>query len=160
MLKHLILVAAGIVALTACKNESTRQLVDNSRIVDNSIPKPLTNQAGRADEGEQIFLSRDRGHCILCHNINLFVEFPGNVGPDLSAVGSRLSKSQLRLRIVDINYMYPNYTNVTMPSYYKIHDLNQVEARFKGQPILSAQEVEDLVAFLALQRSSNNENRP
>ena len=138
----------GVLALLiACSRES---IIDPPRIVGDTIPAPLSHEAGDAKQGKLVFVSRERGHCILCHTIEgLKAEFQGNLGPDLSDVGNRLTSGQLRLRIVDITFLNPN---TAMPPYFRIHDLNQVENRYKMQTILSAQEIEDLVSYLIEQK--------
>ena len=97
--------------------------------------------------GQTLFISRDEGHCVLCHQIEgLDAEFQGDVGPALTAVGDRLSPAQLRLRIVDYQLVLPG---ALMPSYHRNHDLYQVGEAFQGETILSAQDVEDIVAYLS-----------
>ncbi len=144
-----ILVLLGIFGLlTSCRGDSDDY---RSLIIGDTIPVSLSKEPGNAKHGKLVFVSRERGHCILCHAISgLEVEFQGNLGPDLSNVGNRLTIGQIRLRIVDIMYWNPR---ATMPSYYREHDLNQVEKQFTNKTILTAQEIEDLVAFLAEQKS-------
>jgi sulfur-oxidizing protein SoxX len=69
----------------------------------------------------------------------------GNVAPPLSGIGSRASAGELRLRIVD-----PTRVNkdAVMPAYYRVHELDGVAAEYRGKPILTAQQVEDVVAYL------------
>ncbi|MAP93668.1 MAG: sulfur oxidation c-type cytochrome SoxX [Ponticaulis sp.] len=142
--------AVTVVSLSACENARTDTLIQSSQIQDDALPEPLIDIEGEAKEGEQIFDSRDAGHCVLCHQINgLDVEFQGDVGPELTGVGARLTPGQIRLRIVDYQRVQPG---VTMPSYYRIHDLNQVGEEFEGQPVLTAEQIEHLVAFLSDQK--------
>ena len=97
--------------------------------------------------GKTVFVDRDQGHCVLCHKIDgLDAEFQGNIGPDLSTVGDRLSPAQIRFRLVDLQSLMPD---TVMPSYYRLHDLNQVQAQFQGQTILNAEQIEHLVAYLS-----------
>ena len=70
----------------------------------------------------------------------------GNVAPALSRVGARLTAGQLRLRIVDSTRVNPE---AVMPAYYRVQGLNQVAQPFRGQPILTAQQVEDVIAYLS-----------
>jgi sulfur-oxidizing protein SoxX len=70
----------------------------------------------------------------------------GNIAPPLSGVGAKLSPGQLRLRVADSSRVNPQ---TPMPSYYRTEGLRQVAAAYRGRPILSAQQVEDVVAFLA-----------
>lgn len=135
----------ALLALMACSSEQV--LVPESRIVGDAIPDALTDMPGNAETGLAIFTDRERGHCVLCHQVSgLVVPFQGNLGPDLTTVGIRLDPGQLRLRIVDYQRVRPG---TVMPSYYRIHDLHQVEEDQRGKPVLSAQEVEDLVAYLS-----------
>tara|TARA_Y100000052_G_scaffold27593_1_gene37113 strand:+ start:20975 stop:21433 length:459 start_codon:yes stop_codon:yes gene_type:complete len=119
-------------------------------VVDDTIPAPLTGKTGDPDRGQAIFQDRETGHCVLCHQIEgLPAEFQGDVGPDLTFVAERLSPEQIRLRIVDYGQVL---ADVTMPSYYRIHDLHQVGREFEDQTVLTADQIEDLVAFLSEQK--------
>ena len=73
----------------------------------------------------------------------------GNVAPPLSGVGSRLTPGQLRLRVVDPTRVKPD---VAMPAYYRTHSLDTVMQKYRGKPVLSAQQIEDVVAYLATLR--------
>lgn len=142
-------VAAIILAafyITAC-NRGGVQIVANEQIIGDSIPAPLTALPGRSEIGEAVFTRREKGHCILCHQVtSVSAPFQGALGPDLSRVGERLTAGQLRLRIVDYDRFKPG---TVMPSYYRTHDLYQVGEEYRNAPILTAQEIEDLVAYLA-----------
>ncbi len=130
----------------ACSQESPR-LVSQNQIDGDSIPLPLADANADAAHGEALFISRDGGHCVLCHQVSgLDAEFQGDVGPALTGIGSRLSPGQIRLRVVDYEQVQ---AGVLMPSYYRTHDLYQVASVNDRQPILSAEEVEDLVAYLS-----------
>ncbi|MGK0335582.1 MAG: sulfur-oxidizing protein SoxX [Candidatus Azotimanducaceae bacterium] len=110
---------------------------------------PLTEQRGRAEVGETIFNERNKGHCLLCHQLATNNEpFQGNIGPRLDGVGSRLSAAQIRYRIVDPRRL--NKSTV-MPAYYSTKALAQVAVEHRGKTILTGQEVEDLVAYLVKQ---------
>lgn len=136
-------------ALVACGDTAPR-LVSESQIVGDAIPDALTALPGDAERGSEIFVDREGGHCVLCHAIEgLEAEFQGNVGPDLSLVGDRLDPGQLRLRIVDYQIVRPG---TLMPSYFRNHDLYQVADAYQGDPVLTAQEVEDLVSYLSERR--------
>ena len=136
-------------ALASCSDANPR-LVTEKQIVGDGIPTPLSTVTSDPERGRDVFMARDRGHCVLCHAVEgLEAEFQGNVGPDLSAVAERLSPAQLRLRIVDYQIVRPG---ALMPSYYRIHDLYQVADQYQDEPILTATEVEDLVAYLSERR--------
>jgi sulfur-oxidizing protein SoxX len=70
----------------------------------------------------------------------------GNLGPALSGVGARLGTAQLRLRVINESLVNPN---TIMPAFYKIDSLVNVDPIWAGQPILNAQQIEDVVAYLA-----------
>jgi len=141
---------AGLALALASCGDAPPRLVTQAQIVGDAIPSALSEDLGDASRGESVFIDRERGHCVLCHAIEgLKAEFQGNVGPDLSAVSERLSPGQLRLRIVDYQIVRPG---TLMPSYYRIHDLYQVADEYQDQPILTAIEVEDLVAYLSERR--------
>ena len=109
------------------------------------IEQPLTASPGDAERGLRIFTSRDGGHCVLCHTAP-GMSVAGNIGPALAGVGARLSPAQIRLRIVDITRVNPD---AVMPAFHRTTDLSRVAPERLGKTILSSQQVEDLVAYLA-----------
>ena len=118
-----------------------------------SMPLPLGGIEGDPVAGEQIFVARESGHCVLCHQVNgLSAPFQGNLGPSLSDVGARLSPGQIRLRLVDASLVNPG---TVMPPYHRTNDLNQVDAAYTGKPVLTEAEIEHLVAYLAGLRMSS-----
>jgi L-cysteine S-thiosulfotransferase len=115
--------------------------------VGDAIPVALTGTAGDPRRGRTIVVSRQLGLCLLCHSGPFPEErLQGSLAPDLAGVGSRLSAGQLRLRVVDASRIDPD---TIMPPYYRTHDLTRVAPAYAGKPILDAQQVEDVVAFLA-----------
>ena len=117
------------------------------------ITEPLEGAIGNTDNGAALFAARTGGHCVLCHMVGgLDAEFQGNLGPDLSAVGSRLTPAQLRLRIVDYDRVKPG---TTMPPYYRTNNLHQVAPDYAGKTLLSAQDIEDIIAYLAQQKDTS-----
>ncbi len=117
------------------------------QIVGDGIPRPLTAQAGDPARGRAIVTNRSVGLCLLCHS-GPFAEqrFQGNLAPNLAVVSARLSPAQLRLRLVDSSRVNPDSI---MPAYYRVEGFNRVAAQAQGKTILSAQQIEDVVAFLA-----------
>jgi sulfur-oxidizing protein SoxX len=110
-----------------------------------AIPEPLTTVPGEPARGREVVTGRD-ANCLLCHAIPETGErFMGNVAPSLSAVGTRLTPGQLRLRVVDPTRLKPD---VAMPAYYRTQGLDRVAEPYRGKPVLSAQQVEDVVAYL------------
>lgn len=107
----------------------------------------LLAAAGDPAIGRAIFSDRESGHCVLCHQVDgVEVPFQGNLGPALSDVGARLTEAQIRLRIVDNTKVNPG---TVMPSYFRTADLHQVGRAYQGETVLSAAEVEHLVAWLS-----------
>jgi L-cysteine S-thiosulfotransferase len=120
-------------------------------VVGDAIPAPLTGVAGDPARGRVIVTSRQRGLCLLCHSGPFPEErFQGDLAPSLAGVGSRLSEGQLRLRLVDSRKLDPG---TIMPSYYQTDGLNRVGAAWRDKPVLNAEEIEDVVAFLATLRN-------
>jgi sulfur-oxidizing protein SoxX len=119
------------------------------KIVDDGIPESLTGTPGDAAHGRALVLDRSTT-CILCHS-GPFPEtrFQGDLAPDLAGSGTRWSASQLRLRLVDASHFNPE---TIMPSYYRIDGLERVGKNWTGKPILTAAQIEDIVAYLATLR--------
>jgi len=115
-------------------------------VVGDAIPVSLTGAAGNPARGRAIVTNRQVGLCLLCHSGPFPEErFQGNLAPDLNGVGSRWSDGQLRLKIADSGRVNPS---TIMPAYYKIEGLTRVALAFRGKPVLSAEQIEDVVAFL------------
>jgi len=115
------------------------------RVDGDAIRERLAPAPGNAARGKAIVLSRD-SNCLLCHAVpDSGVRFMGNIGRPLGGVGAKLTEGQLRLRIVDP--MRLNRETI-MPSYYRTDGLNRVAEAWRGKPVLTAQQVEDIVAYL------------
>jgi sulfur-oxidizing protein SoxX len=120
-------------------------------VVGDAIPQPLTAAPGDAARGRAIVASRQVGLCLLCHTGPIPEErFQGNLAPDLAGAGSRWSVGQLRLRIVDARRLDPQ---TMMPAYHRLDGLTRVGPAWRGKPVLDAQQVEDVVAWLATLRN-------
>jgi len=116
-------------------------------IIGDSIPAPLTGKPGDAARGRAIVVSRQVGMCLLCHSGPFPEErLQGTLAPSLAGAGSRNSIGQLRLRIVDASRFNPA---TIMPPYYRTEGLTRVAPAYINKPILTADQVEDVVAFLA-----------
>ena len=115
-------------------------------VVGDAIPASLTGEPGVAERGRAIVVNRQTGLCLLCHTGPFSEErFQGNLAPNLSGAGLRCSEGQLRLRLVDAGRL--NMSSI-MPAYYRISGLNLVASAARDKPLLSAQQIEDVVAFL------------
>nr|WP_043753013.1 sulfur oxidation c-type cytochrome SoxX [Methylobacterium nodulans] len=113
-----------------------------------AIPEPLAGARGDPVRGRAIATDPRRGLCTLCH-AGLGGRAEGDVGPNLARVGARLTPGQLRLRLVDGRVLNPD---TIMPSYYRVEGLTRVGAAWRGKPILEADEIEDVIAYLATLR--------
>jgi L-cysteine S-thiosulfotransferase len=115
-------------------------------IVGDAIPDSLTGMAGDAARGRTIVGNRQVGLCLLCHTGPFPEErFQGDLAPDLRGAGSRSTPGQLRLRLVDASRLNPA---TIMPPYYRVEGLTRVAANFRGKPILTAAQIEDVLAYL------------
>jgi len=114
-----------------------------------AISESLTGMPGDATRGRALVLDRT-STCILCHS-GPFPEakFQGDLAPSLAGAGSRWSEGQLRLRLVDASRLNPA---TIMPSYYRVDGLNRAGRAWRGKPILSADQIEDIVTYLATLR--------
>jgi len=138
--------AAAVFALPcAASAQGLRSYV----VIGDAIADSLTGKPGDAARGRALVLDR-ASTCILCHS-GPFPEakFQGDLAPNLSGAGSRWSEGQLRLRLVDASRLNPA---TIMPSYYRVDGLDRVGPAWRGKPILSAGQIEDMVAYLATLR--------
>jgi L-cysteine S-thiosulfotransferase len=111
-----------------------------------AIDAPLLGLEGDPARGRAIVASRQRGLCLLCHSGPIPEErFQGNLAPSLAGAGSRSTEGEIRLRLVDSRRVNPESV---MPAYHAEDGLNRVGRSFAGKPILTAQEIEDVVAYL------------
>lgn len=115
-------------------------------IVDGAIPVSLTGRPGDPAEGERIVRDMSNVSCLICHALPIADEpDPGNIAPPLDGVADRYTEGELRLRLVDPKAINPD---TMMPAYHKLDGLNRVLAVYDGKTIYTAQQVEDVVAYL------------
>ncbi len=101
---------------------------------------------GDSERGRQIYLDRELGHCLLCHHASqIDAPFQGDLGPDLSDVAARLTLAEMRAKIEDPTVSNPQSA---MPAYHRTRGLRQLAPAFSGRPILTAEQLTDLMAFL------------
>jgi L-cysteine S-thiosulfotransferase len=111
-----------------------------------AIPDSLTGAKGDAARGRAIVTNRHVGLCLLCHSGPFPEErFQGTLAPDLAGAGTRWSEGQLRLRIADSSRVNPA---TIMPSYHRTEGLTRVAPAWRGKPVLTPEQIEDVVAFL------------
>jgi sulfur-oxidizing protein SoxX len=118
----------------------------SAMVTGDAVVQSLTGSAGNPTRGRAIIADRQKGFCLLCHG-GPFPEEPlqGNLAPSLAGAGSRWNEGQLRLRLMDNKRVNPESI---MPAYHRIEGLNRVGAIWRDRPILSAAEIEDVLAFL------------
>ena len=111
-----------------------------------AVPAALGGLDGDADRGRAVVLDRRRGNCLICHAFPVEGErFQGEIGPPMAGVGTRLDRGQIRLRLIDQSRLNPQ---TIMPPYYRVDGLRDVAPEYRGRPALTAQEIEDVVAYL------------
>jgi sulfur-oxidizing protein SoxX len=139
----------GAAAIALSPHQASAQALRSYAVVGDAIPASLTGKPGDSARGRAIVINR-QSTCILCHS-GPFPEqkFQGDLAPSLTGSGSRWSEGQLRLRLVDAKSLNPA---TIMPSYYRIDELERVGTAWRGKPILSAEQIEDVVAYLATLR--------
>lgn len=127
---------------------------DEVRLDNMAVNVSLSPQAGDAQRGIEVMTDRKRGNCVTCHQVSALpdVPFQGNVGPSLDGVADRWKEGFLRSLIVNPKTFFPN---TVMPAYFRTSELKRVRDEFAGKPILTAQEVEDVIAFLKTLRQTN-----
>ena len=137
-----MLAAALVVSASGC---ATTGNGGRYTIASGEIREPLSTAATDTERGRKVLVSRE-SNCILCHAVPETGErFFGNLAPPLSGVGKRLSAAQIRARIVDP--LAFNRESI-MPAYYRVEGLNRVAENLRGKPVLSAEQIEDVIAYL------------
>jgi sulfur-oxidizing protein SoxX len=120
-------------------------LFSAAAFANDEIPASLTGSKGDPARGRAIVANRQVGLCLLCHSGPFPEErFQGNLAPDLRSA-ARLSEGQIRQRLVDPSKANPD---TIMPAYYKAEGLARVTPSLRGKTVLTAEQIEDIVAYL------------
>jgi sulfur-oxidizing protein SoxX len=146
---HLFLLFTAVPVATTSAADTPAPMPYFEWRVDNfAIEQPIGGLRGNAERGRAIAGDGSRGNCLACHRLPIPEEpYFGNIGPPLTGIGARQSVGMLRLHVVDQSRFNPE---TVMPGYYRPpQQLNRVAPGLKGRTWLSAQEVEDVVAYLA-----------
>lgn len=140
-----------IVLTICCLSTFSQSEVHSQDSHDFEISDPIESRKGDSERGRKVVLNSDKASCLLCHVIQqLDVAYQGNIAPDLSNVGSRYTASQLRFRLVNPQALNPT---TLMPSYWQKQGFRQLDPAYKDQSVYSAQELEDVIAFLLTLKS-------
>ena len=143
-----VAIVAGLAAVLGA--DAAQAQLRPFAIVDDAIPQSVTGAPGDPARGRAIVASRQVGLCLLCHSGPFPEErLQGDLAPSLAGAGSRSTEGQLRLRIVDASRL--NSATI-MPPYYRTDGLARVAANFRGKPVLTAEQIEDVVAYLTTLR--------
>lgn len=117
------------------------------KVVNGGIPDSLTGKSGDPYNGRKVMVDRRKGNCLACHVVSSITDqqFHGNIGPALDGVGATYTPAELRLRVADPKVLNPD---TIMPAFFKTDGLHRVQKKWQGKTIVSAQEVEDIIAYL------------
>lgn len=153
-MKRHLLMAAGIALAATTLHADV--IVPDDVVTDEygDIAQSLTGMPGDPERGLEVMVNRGLGNCIACHQVSALEEYPfhGEVGPSLDGVGARWEEPALRGIIVNAKAVFPDSV---MPSFYKVSGFTRPGNAFTGRaaegpldPLLTAQQVEDVVAYL------------
>ncbi len=146
---QIILLLAALLVRTATAEDAV-ELPDNYcnwEVKDYAIEEPLCGLDGDALRGVRIVTDSHQGNCLACHQLPVpGIEAYGNIGPPLQGVASRFTEAQIRVRIVDTRNINPMSI---MPGFYRDPRLiNRPGKSYRGKTFLTAQQVEDVIAYL------------
>lgn len=146
----LISISTIVVSTASTVSVQAEELVA-IQIDKDSISKPLTSQPGNPKTGAAVMAGRTLGNCLACHKVSRLQSeaFHGDVGPSLDGVAGRWNEAQLRLIVVNPKVLFED---TAMPAFYRTSGLHQVRREFQEKPMLTAQQVEDVVAYLTTLR--------
>lgn len=123
---------------------------------DGAIAASLSGAAGDAANGAKVMVTRSKGNCVACHDVTALKDAPfhGEVGPSLDGAGDRWTAEELRGLVANAKM---TFEGTVMPAFYKTSGFTRPGNGYTGKaakesdltPILTAQEIEDVVAFLA-----------
>lgn len=141
------LIFAAVAATFMVAGAASADEVASYKIVDGTIPDSLTGAPGDAKKGKDVFLNRRLGNCLACHQVTALSDHPfhGEIGPPLDGVAERYTLAELRLQVVDSKEINPD---TIMPAFYRKDGFHKVLKNFKEKSVLTAEQVEDVLAYL------------
>lgn len=126
--------------------------------VDGAVEQSLTGMPGDPEKGAMIVGEKSMGNCVACHQVSALADVPfqGEVGPPLDGAGDRWTEAELRGLVANAKM---TFDGTVMPAFFKDDGYIRPGDAYTGkapsgplEPILSAQDVEDVVAFLMTQK--------
>lgn len=138
----------GVAALASTSAMADSVAPGDVSLEDGKISQSLTGKPGDPAVGRSVFANRKLGNCLACHQNNDLSEesFHGEVGPEMNGVADRWEEAELRAIIVNSKAIFGDQT--IMPAFYNLHEGFRIADDFAGKTILSAQDVEDVLAYL------------
>src|SRR6056297_316123 len=152
MKRNIIALALGCVASAAAAAEVAPGDVAYDY---GAVAESLSGQPGDPERGREVLGSRSLGNCVACHANSEMSDIPfhGEIGPPLDGAGERWSEAELRGIVVNAKKMFPG---TMMPAFYKVDGFTRPGDAYTGEaaddsfgPLLTAQQIEDVVAYLA-----------
>lgn len=152
MTRHALL--AGVIAVFAAMPATSEIAPNEVPYAEGAIAAPLADMPGDPENGAKVMTTAAKGNCVACHVIAAMpkVQFPGNIGPALDGVASRYDEAQLRGLVANAKL---TFEGTFMPAFYKTEGFTRATNGYTGKapegpllPILTAQEIEDVVAYL------------
>ena len=152
MTRHALLAGAfaALAALPAAGETAPAEVA----YVEGAVATSLTGTPGDPENGAKVMTTAAKGNCVACHPIGAMpkVQFHGNIGPALDGVAGRYDEAQLRGMVANAKL---TFEGTFMPAFYKTEGFIRATNGYTGaapegpiMPILTAQEVEDVVAYL------------
>ncbi len=153
-MKSIIQMAVGLAVVASVA--SAEEVAPDAVVYDDygAVEQSLTGVAGNVENGIVIMTNRGKGNCIACHQVDALADYPfhGEVGPALNGVGGYRNEAELRGIVANAKHTFPD---TVMPSFYKTSGYIRPGDAFTGKagaeplaPLLTAQEIEDVVAYL------------
>ena len=146
---------AALAAIIATGAYAEEILPTNVSYDDGAVEQSLSGTPGDATNGRIIVGDKGQGNCVACHQVSDLADVPfqGEIGPMLDGAGDRWSVAELRGIVANAKIMFEDSM---MPSFYKTEGFTRPGNAYTGKaaddtfgPLLSAQQIEDVVAYLA-----------
>ena len=145
-MKHTVVLASAAALMATMATADAVKPMDVA-FMDGTVEASLTGQPGDPAAGRKVFANRKQGNCLACHvNADLAEEsFHGEVGPPLDGVADRWSEAELRGIVSNAKMVFDG---TIMPAFYVDSGYERPLEKFEGKSILTAQQVEDVIAYL------------